>query len=754
MERERSQGTNDATPDLRTRLQAARAAVEAGDGATARPALEALCGAAATAGAARLEAEAWRLLATVERGERHPERAAAALEHACKRLRECGDRAAEADALLDLGDCQRARLRIVAAMEAYRAAAQLGGDAPLPRAHAAFKLGELLAQYAPEQADAALATAADLYEATDRLTAGDTLRLSNPHLPDHIGDCRAVEPWIMAHVARRARARLTETTEAAAPTAVEAEVIASPPQRRRDLYLAAVILAAAAVGLTAVVLVARHGAVWSLPLRHLPVLAVALAAATGAWFAARAADIRSRAISRGLSAAIGAATYAASLVLFPVAPPSAPPSARVATASGMAPAADDAAPLTAAAAGEPGDEIRAGFEHALAEQRARGDALGEAETLRAYAAFEAGIPAADRAIALYERSLAGFRAAGAARPAAEVAASLGDLFAARHHLAAARQSFATANALAAQLDDAALRLRLLHRLAAAERALGNDEAARGAYLEALQLTQRSGDDEGQVVTLLRLGDIERDAHAPDRARLLYAQAATFCTLRGDGNGQIRALLASAELDTRLGAVAAARAAFQEAARLARAARAGGLEVRAWRMRGDLERRAGQLDAARDAYAMALRISRERTLPAAELRNLVRLGELEAVQGFADAARSRFDEAIAFAARIDDQRGRAAALLALGNLDVQQARPEPARAAFEQALASARSGADTRRQIAALEHLGRLAAPGDASAAAAFAARADALRLGAADPAARVQPSHSIGAPGAKPVGAA
>jgi len=655
--------------------------------------------------------------------------------------RQTGDPLAEADVLLELGDALAGMARIRGAMDAYRSAARLAGEAPLPRAHAAFKLGELLAQRSPEQADAEFAAAAELYAAADRLVAGDTLRLSNPHLPERIADCRAVEPWIMAHVARRERTRLSEVAEVAAPAAIEAEVIATPAQRRRDLRLAAVILAAAAVGLGLVVLVVRYGAAWSLPVRYLPMLAVAGAAGAAAWFAARAADIRSRAVRRGLSGAVGAAACGASLLLFPVIEPPAP----AAVADAAAPS-DAAPPVTAAvvpppaAAAEPGDEIRAGFERALAEQRARGDALGEAETLRAYAAFEASVLATDRAIALYERSLVGFRTAGATRPAAEVATNLGELFAARHHLAAARQSFAEADGLAAQLDDPALRLRALHRLGGAEQALGDTEAARTVYLAALQVTQRSGDDEGQVITLLRLGDIERDAHAPDRARVLYAQAAAFCTLRGKGDGQIRALLANAELDARLGNAAAARTAFQEAARLAHAAQAGVLEVRAWRRRGDLEHRLGQLDAARAAYATALRVSRERTLPADELRSLVRLGKLEAAQGFGDVARSRFDEAIAFAARSGDRRGEARARLALGDLDVRQARPEPARANFEQALASARAAGDGRRQIAALERLGRLAAAHDAGAGATFAARADALRLGIADPAAPAQPS--------------
>jgi tetratricopeptide (TPR) repeat protein len=682
-------------PDPQAALAEAERLLAADDAGAARQCLEQLVARSEETGDRASEAAALRALGQLEWARAHGPRALPLLESAWAIFHELRDRAAEGDTLLTIADCQRTLGRTGQADESYRAAAALyeSSDDRLGQAHTAFKLADLLAEQAPEVAREALTRAAALYEEHDRQSASGALRIGDATLPDRVGDCRRIEPWIMAKIARRELVRLErggDPAPAQSPTEDEAPAeIITPSPGWRDLTIAA------------------------------------------------AAAIKSKTSARSLLVAVGLVVCAGAALFFnapmaitreasPADQVSAPPKAGDAPPDAAAAEAGLGGRLPAAAM-LPGADVRAAHGRTLAEYEAAGDRQGQADTLRAYAEFEDSLQRRERALELYGRSAALYRELGATLPAAQVTALMGDILFAQKQFAAAQLRYSEADILYHQLDNPGARGRTLRKLGDVERALGRPDGARAAYLQAIDLAQQRDDSGDHLALLLRLGHLERDVGAPDRARESYIEAFVFSEQRGDAAGQARAALAVARLEAARGSADAARTAFQHAIKFAAIARAYELQGLAWRLRGDFERAGARLDMARESYAGALRVARERELRRDEARALARIASLEAQRGYGDAARTRFTQVIALYEHVGDPIGRARAEIGAGDLDVKLERPTDARAAFERALAIYEQSGDTDGQIAALERLTRVTGSTDKDAAAAYEARAAALR---------------------------
>jgi tetratricopeptide (TPR) repeat protein len=645
---------------------------------------------------------------------------------------EAGESPREADAWLAIATVRRALGRLPRALEAYRAAAALYDELedPLGQAHAAFGAGEIMATRTPDAARQDLARAVELYELADQRASGGGLRIANPHLPDHVGDPRAIEPWIMAKIADREIARLEHQPAAAQDRRAAAATEATPAPTvaaRREHVVAGIILAAVTLGFVGLALLASRMPAWSVSAARLPYVLVAALAGGTAWFAARLANIEAKALRHAVPAAVAVLVYAASALLF-VRHADTARQERLWTelVDAQADLNQPVKGIAAAAAMRDVSAERRTLADALARYEREGNRREQASTLRSTAQLDASIGHYDEAYDGYGRSYVLFREVGDVAAAAEVAANLGDLLRARRLLVPARERYGQAAALYQQLDKPGEQMRTLRKLGDVEASLERIDAAREAYLLAVARAQQLDDAESRFALLLRLGGVEETAKRPERARAAYDQALAVAQQRRDGGRQARAWLAVADLEAAR-APAAAQTAFEQSIALANGAGNARIEARAWRHRGDAARSAGQLEVAADQYTRALRTAQTHAQHAEEARALVRLASLDLQLGNGDAARAHYGRAVALYEQLAQPLGHGHAVLGLGDLEATLTHPIEARAAYGHALALYQQAGSTRGQITALERLARITADSEPQQSHEYQVRATALR---------------------------
>ncbi|MGH7786786.1 MAG: tetratricopeptide repeat protein [Candidatus Binatia bacterium] len=747
-----------------------RARLDAGDGEGARRLLEQAVAAAGKAGDSGSQAALHGALADLHRQLGELDVALEHYERAADGFRAAGDPAAEADALLSVGDVQRALLRPEQAEPVFEAAAALfeSLDDPLGRAHAEYRLGVLAGRERRDLAEQHYQRATGLFTEAEDRQSRTTLRLSNPHLPDRVGDSRLYGAWIMAKVAEREMERLAPpAAPAAAPPPSSPpidpllrelgepeEPVAAPPETSVPELLAglgpdlgseeapeAVPEAAQEAapeaapeaagispaemknaGLLLAALASTFCGLMLLSSRLLgPSLAVgvglAVAAAMAAFVLGGRLGLHSPHLKRGVPLAV------ALLVLglpMPIVRSFRPEQA----APVVVPAAVAPEPVTLS----PAEQARADFERQLAQLVAQGDVRGQADLLRRQGELERE-QGQRRSLELFERSCALYRSMGAAVPAAEVAALMGDVLIDAGRPEPARQQFVVAVGLYTEGGEATGAMRAMRKRGDAERALQRWDAAAESYAQALALAQRDKDADGEIALILRLGAVEQARGRVDVARPLFEQALRLSDRRSTPV-QARVWLARGDFEAALGRDAAALNAYEQAVTLGGATGDARMEARAWRHRSDYERRRGRLDQARAHYQFALRAARRREHTKSEALTLLRLAEVEAARRDPAAARARYAEAQALYERQRHAKGGALVAIGLGDLEAAQAQGEAARASYAQALQLAETNGAVSLQITALDRMQRLLGEREPQAAQDYAQRAAALRADA------------------------
>jgi tetratricopeptide (TPR) repeat protein len=726
-------GESNTAVDLEAVLEHAQRLLADGDADGARRELERARAGCRQAGDRATEANALRLLGDLEWTQgRHP-RALQHWERAQTMWHELGDAVREADTLLSVGDARRALDRAAKASEAYRAAGALYEtlDDPLGQGHAAFRLGELSASAAPDRARQEFTRAAAFYDAADRRVWSGGLRISDPHLPDHVKDPRAIEPWIMAKVVERETAKLqrqpepekTQATANPATASGRAQADAKPPgTHRRELIAAGVILASVSLGFVVLVVLAAYAPA-SVQAEKVIFGLVGLVAASISWLMVRAADIQSKPLRHAIPVAVAVLVYSGGLLFF-MSHRHAVNQERV--WNGIVAAPVD---LTAPAAGAPAHDsgtARRAYADTLALYERQGNRMGQADVLLASAQLEQSLYQHDQALLFYSRSYALYRDIGALGPAAQIAITMGDTLRTREQFAPAREQYANAAGLYQQLHDTDALVSTLRKRGDAERALGHLDAARDTYLQALALANQQNNGDSRLALLLRVGRVEAAAAQSERARQAFTQALTLAQERGDLAGQARVWLATAQLETDLGRPEAANAAFDKAAELANTARDPRLEARLWRLRGDIQR-GGALDVARQDYALALQIAQQGKTPADEARALLRLAAVDAQLRDADAARAEYTQSLAIYEQLAQPVGRAHATVGIGDVEAMLGRTQQAADAYGRARDLYAQAGNRTGQIATLERLARVTSAANPHQAREYEAQAAVLR---------------------------
>src|SRR4030095_2475982 len=350
-----------------------------------------------------------------------------------------GDRHREATAWLAVGDARRALTRRPRALEAYREAANIFAalDDALGQAHASFKLAQLSSAHSSDAAQKEFARAAELYSEADRRAAGGGLRIANPHLPDHVDDLDAVEPWIMAKVAEREIARLGEAPQAAKPKQTESEAApAAAPPRHRELKVAGMVLAGVTIVFIGLTMLSRYLPMLSVQADKITFLLIAPLAGAIAWYLLRHADIESKALKHGVPAAVAVLVYAGGLLVV-AHHAAAERQDRLWTSLVEPPPSADAAAAHA-------DATRKLYAQTLALYEQQGNQHGQADILRTSAEHEVSLDQVDRALELYARSYFLYRNLGVVGAAADVSGRMGDVLRANNRLGAARERYAHA----------------------------------------------------------------------------------------------------------------------------------------------------------------------------------------------------------------------------------------------------------------------------------------------------------------------
>lgn len=678
-------------------------------------------------------------LGDVHRHRQEHEAALAQYDRSAAALHEAGDTAAEAGALLRSGDAQRALKHCGAATQRYAAAAALYAllDDPRGAAHGEFLLAELAAGVHADIAERHYQQAIELYrEATER--EGAAAAESAPPLPDAVTDPRAVASWQMTDVAQRARERLQSAPpRAAAPSIGEWVPPAAPPLRdapsASDLSssgpapaasasapVAALWLAAIALGLVGVVLVA-------MPWGDAALLGGLVAMATAAGLVLLVVR-RTGAVSQGVGyAAAGLAwmlllASGARSLLRPSVPPPSP--AVPALERAVAPTAGPA-PWTPAGQ-------RAIFESSV--EAAAGEARAHADLLRRFGDFESVQGERRRSLALWTQGLERYREAGAPAAAAELALQIGDLHLRSGRPEPARAQFAAAAALYGEARDGAEVAGALRRRGNAEAAMGRWDAAAGDYGEALRLARAKRQVAEEIQLVLDIAAMEQArGHAKSARALLYRAL----RLSEGGNPlHARVWLALADFEAAQEVDAAAQRAYDRAVSLAGAERNAALEARGMRHWARYEHFRGLLTAARNRCEVAMRLADSREAHVAEALSRLEAAALEVELGDVLAARALYADAERLFTQRPHSRGAARVALGLGDLYARFGDADGAQAEYARALELAAGADHNGLQITAAERLIGLLATASPQAAADLRARTTALR------------AEAFGAPGA------
>lgn len=577
-----------------------------------------------------------RTLANCEFSLDHTREAERYLELACERYTQAHQTATAADLYLSLGDLRTRLNESKLARDAYVTAAkqfrQL--DQPLGQAHAEYKLGSLHAKNNYDMALRHFNFAATLYEKADeRIPHDDSLRLNNPHLPEHFDDCRRIEVWIMARVARREAERLrTEIGPMAEEKPAVEEAPPPPTHFARGLF---VFLIVPAIFIGAVFAFTK---VPSFPLSasQTMLFPIALLAGGLSMIIARMNGVESRAVqwTGGIIVCVG--VQIANVVLtngF-----AAPESDNTGARSAMV---DKISSLAVASDANDIDKERQEITRVITIARERGDKPGEAHALVRHAEIERRAGATAQVTYLYSSALEIYRNLDDKPNQLQVLIPLGDIHTSLKQYAQAREAYTQAADLYGQRQDPLNQARMLVLVGDTETNLHRPQQARSAYARAVELNHGK-DPVEEARSLLRLGKLDANLRAPELARKAFNVALALSQNRNDVAGQADALLHLGELEVGERKYQPAIALYDRALALYAADdRFVQGRVRVLQLRGDLERNRKQLAAARDFYLQALQLSEDKGGGTQAGDLLLALGDTSAAMGQADQARDTY-----------------------------------------------------------------------------------------------------------------
>ena len=249
--------------------------------------------------------------------------------------------------------------------------------------------------------------------------------------------------------------------------------------------------------------------------------------------------------------------------------------------------------------------------------------------------------------------------------------------------------------------------RTLMQLGELENLVGEVDAARQHYAQAMERYAREQDDLGLANVLSGLGDLESLVGEVDAARQHYTQAMKLCTEGGNVLGLANVLTGLGDLEGRIGEADLARQHYTQAMKLYTQERSDIGLVRVLTGLGDLESRIGDVGAARPHYEEAMRLSTERQYDLGLANALMGLGNLESRLGDVGAARSHYEEAMKLSAREQNVLGLANALNGLAGLERCLGEFDAARQHYVEAMKLYKQGGISRGVANVLNGLGSL-----------------------------------------------
>ncbi|HEX7608858.1 MAG TPA: tetratricopeptide repeat protein [Candidatus Cryosericum sp.] len=225
----------------------------------------------------------------------------------------------------------------------------------------------------------------------------------------------------------------------------------------------------------------------------------------------------------------------------------------------------------------------------------------------------------------------------------------------------------------------------LQHLGRMEDRLGETEAARQDYTDAMRLFRQQREDYLLANTLRGLGDLEIRLGETEAARQHYTEAMKLYTQERENLEIANVLTRFGRLEDRLGEIGHARQHYTEAIDLFTKERGNLGLANALKSLGDLEKRLGEIDQARQHYTEAKKLyTRERdNLGLANA--LSSLGDLEKRLGEIDQARQHYTEAMMLFAREHTNVGLANALRGLGDLEKRLGEIDQARQHYTEAI---------------------------------------------------------------------
>lgn len=616
-------------------------------------------------GDANSEGAVLRTLANCEFSLDHSREAERYLELACERYSQAHQTNTAADLYLSLGDLRAKMDESKRARDAYLIGAKLYRqlDDPLGQGHAEYKLGSLHAKTNHDMALRHFNFAATLYDRADERTpADDSLRVSNPHLPEHFEDCRRIETWLMARVARREADRLR--TEIGPMAEAKPEPEAPPPPTANDVMRGLfVFLIVPAVFIGAVFIVTKLPA-FPFSTSQTVLMPIALLAGALSMVMARMNGVESRVVQwvGAIIVCVGVQVANAALTKNHTIPDPDETGARAAVAESLS--------QLAVAADAPPDlaKERQEIVRVLTIARERGDRPGEASALRRQADLERRAGATSQVTVLYSSALEIYRELDDKPRQLEVLVPLGEMHASLKHYAQAREAYTQAADLYAQRQDPLNQAKLLILVGDLEKNMERPKQARSAYVRAVELNRAGNDPIAEARSLLRLGKLDADLQATEPARKAYSAALALSEQRGDVGGQADALLHLGELEVGARKYPQAIALYDRAMALY-AADEQHIKgrVRVLQVRGDLERNRKQLPAAREYYLQALKLSEEKDGGAQVTEILMALADATAAMGDADQARDTYMRALGRQELANDVEGQIMTLRRLSQL---------------------------------------------------------------------------------------
>ncbi len=309
-------------------------------------------------------------------------------------------------------------------------------------------------------------------------------------------------------------------------------------------------------------------------------------------------------------------------------------------------------------------------------------------------------------------ALARLRAAGAPALFGAAATSVGRAYDVLGEPDAARRRYAEALGHLRAADDAEGEARVLNNLGALHREVGSFDEALEAYDRALDAFRRLEDRRWQARVLNNLGFTYLELGERGRARQLLRDALPLWRAVDDPRGEASTLTNLARAASEAGEPAAARDLLMRALDRARAAEDGRAEATALSQLGVARLALGDEEAAREAFGRAAALFRELEDPASEalaLRRLARLDLASARPGAVREGREGLVRAVELARASGHRAGEAEALTALARAERALGRPEAALARVAEAAESLDAlrvriaSPDLRTSHAALQH---------------------------------------------------